>query len=113
MIVNSDLDLLFSVFSNLLSNAIKYNKTGGSIDITNYTGNGSMQLEIADSGIGMNKDQVSKIFDPFSRFCPTSSIEDGHGLGMAITKSAVDVLGIQMDIQSEIDIGTSVSLSLN
>jgi signal transduction histidine kinase len=113
LMVNSDQTLLFSVFSNILSNAIKYNKTGGSINIINHGGSGNIQVKISDSGIGMNEDQVSRIFDPFSRFTQLDSIEEGHGLGMAITKSTADVLGIEMDIQSELDIGTSVSLYIN
>jgi signal transduction histidine kinase len=111
--VDTDKDLLYCVFSNLLSNAIKYNKTGGSIAINTLAGDARMQLEITDSGIGMDEAQVSRIFDPFSRFAQGSLNEDGHGLGMAITKSTADALGMELEIQSEIDKGTSVSLSMN
>jgi signal transduction histidine kinase len=110
LVVNTDEKMLFSVLSNLLSNAIKYNKIGGKILIKGYKINQLVQLDIKDNGIGMSKEQLSQIFDPFTRFIGKGQRAEGHGLGMAITKSSVDAMGIEMSINSELDKGTTVSL---
>lgn len=114
LIINSDYKMLFSVVSNLLSNAIKYNKTSGMIKIDAIDKLEFVQLDITDTGIGMSDEQLGKIFDPFTRFADAEAEEvvEGHGLGMAITKSSVDALGIDMKIASQLGKGTSISLTM-
>lgn len=111
LVINSDMDMFYSIFSNLLTNAIKYNKSAGTIHIQSRKKDGHNWLRIKDSGVGMNKEQVARIFEPFTRF-DDKIRADGHGLGMAITKSSVDALGMQMGIDSEVNKGTTVLLQI-
>ncbi len=105
--INTDQAMLSTLIANLISNAVKYNKPAGQIAInTNQTDKG-LQLSVDDTGIGMTAEQVNTVFEPFSRF--ERDIE-GHGLGMAITKSIIDVLNIDVNISSEKGQGTSISL---
>ncbi len=113
LVASSDYKMLFSVIANLLSNAIKYNRHGGRLMIKGCDTGDGVQLVIADSGVGMSKEQLSKIFDPFTRFVEAEETVEGHGLGMAITKSAVDALAIEMNIESQPGSGTSVTLNLS
>ncbi|NQZ08951.1 MAG: hybrid sensor histidine kinase/response regulator [Algicola sp.] len=112
LVINSDEDMFYSIFTNLLTNAIKYNKSAGTIHIQSSKEGDDVWLHIRDTGVGMNKDQVARIFEPFIRFEGDNSQAEGHGLGMAITKSSVDALGMHMRIDSEVNKGTSVSLQI-
>jgi two-component system sensor histidine kinase/response regulator len=112
LVINSDEDMFYSIFSNLLTNAIKYNKSAGTINIKSRKHGEHVWLQIKDTGVGMNKDQVARIFEPFTRFESDNIQAEGHGLGMAITKSSVDALGMHMRIDSEVNKGTSVSLQI-
>lgn len=111
MVVMSDKHLVNSVITNLVSNAMKYNKPAGRIIIDGRRKDGVLKLEIKDTGIGMSERQLSEIYDPFSRFTEETSHIEGHGLGMAITKTTADTLDIQMNIDSEVDKGTRISLT--
>ena len=109
-VVETDKHLLHSVISNLISNAMKYNKPAGRIIIDARVVDEKLRLDVKDTGIGMTERQVAHIYDPFSRFCEQSLKIEGHGLGMAITKSTVDALDIKMSIESELNRGTRISL---
>ena len=113
IIVQTDKHLFHSVISNLVSNAMKYNKPAGRIIIDARNVNGSLRLDIKDTGIGMTPRQVEHIYEPFSRFSDQNLRIEGHGLGMAITKSTADALDIAMSIDSEVDRGTRISLTFH
>ena len=113
IIVQTDKHLFHSVISNLVSNAMKYNKPAGRIIIDARNINGHLRLDIKDTGIGMTPRQVEHIYEPFSRFSDQNLRIEGHGLGMAITKSTADALDIAMSIDSEVDRGTRISLTFH
>lgn len=107
------------VFTNLLSNAVKYNKKYGSIDI-NYICNKEMssdnfaplgQLIIIDTGVGMNKNQLDNLYQPFNRLGREQSIVSGTGLGLYISKKIIDYHSWNIDIKSHINEGTTVTLN--
>ena len=109
---------LNQVLLNVISNAIKYTPTGGSIWFTveqkvcEESGVGAYEFRIRDSGIGMSEDFLPKIFDAFTRVnSSTVSGIQGTGLGMAITKNIVDMMGGTIDIKSKVDEGTDVILN--
>ena len=108
--VTSDRKLFYSVHANLLSNAIKYNRQDGRIAVSACASDNAVVLTLADTGIGMTEDQLSTIYEAFTRFADSSVGAEGHGLGMAITKSTVDALGMELFIRSELDKGTSATL---
>ncbi len=109
---------LNQVLLNLLSNAVKYTGAGGivSIRVTEKpgapAGMANYEFCIKDTGIGMSKEFVKHIFEPFERE-RTSTISgiQGTGLGMEITKNIVDMMNDSIEVQSEYGSGTEVFVS--
>ncbi len=110
---------LNQVLLNVTSNAIKYNRPGGSISIcvvqkgTSKEGYGTYDFHIKDTGIGISKEYLNEIFEPFTRErnTTTSGIQ-GTGLGMAITKNIVDAMGGTIRVSSEEGKGSEFIVTL-
>ena len=110
---------LTQVLLNILSNGIKFNKIGGTIGIrvkqlkSAPTGYGSYQFIIKDTGIGMKPEFQKHIFESFSRE-ETSTVSgiQGTGLGMAITKNIVDMMGGSITVKSEEGKGSEFVVNL-
>ena len=107
------------VLLNILSNAYKYTPPGGQIDLTvtelpsDQPGCAQYRTVISDTGIGMTESFLSTIYDSFSRAASsTDSGQTGSGLGMAITKRLMDLMGGTIDIQSRPGQGTTVTIWL-
>lgn len=108
------------IFTNIISNSVKYTKPGGEIHFIveemsekrpDYA---RFKFTITDTGIGMSEDFVGHIFDSFARErSSTVSGIEGAGLGMAITKELVDMMGGVIEIQSELGTGTIVSMRID
>lgn len=109
----ADEEHLLHLFSNLIDNAIKYSKE--SIDITIYTKNinGKFMFTIEDKGIGMTADTLKHIFEKFYR-AHSGNIHNvkGFGLGMSYVKWVVDIHKGNIEVQSELNKGTRVEVSL-
>lgn len=108
---------LNQVLLNLLSNAVKYTTAGGivSMRVTEKpgapSGHANYEFIIKDTGIGMNKEFLEHIFEPFERERnSTISGIQGTGLGMTITKNIIDMMQGSIDIKSEPGIGTEVTV---
>ena len=109
---------LNQVLLNLLGNAVKYTGAGGAINmrITEKAGapDGFAQYEfsIKDNGVGMSDEFVEHIFEPFEREknSTTSGIQ-GTGLGMAITKNIVDMMNGTIEVESELGVGSTLTVS--
>ncbi|MCI8896801.1 MAG: response regulator, partial [Lachnospiraceae bacterium] len=109
---------LNQVLLNLLGNAVKYTGAGGAINmrITEKAGapDGFAQYEfsIKDNGVGMSDEFVEHIFEPFEREknSTTSGIQ-GTGLGMAITKNIVDMMSGTIEVESELGVGSTFTVS--
>ncbi len=107
------------ILINILSNAVKYTPEGGHIEMTvrqmpQHTKKyARFHIEIADNGIGMSEEYLAAIFQPFSReeTQKTASIQ-GTGLGMAITKNLVDLMGGTIAVESEPGKGSKFLLDL-
>jgi signal transduction histidine kinase len=107
---NINRDLLFQMIYNLVNNAIRYNKANGSILISDRMNrDGSYDIIIADSGIGIPEEDLSTIFN---RFKKANLSEDGagYGLGLSIVKSIADYHQIKIGIISEISKGTTFTI---
>lgn len=101
------------VLLNLLSNAIKFTPAGGTVSVrvaqlpNAPDGEGLYEIRIKDTGIGMSQDFAQKIFDPFEReLTSTVSKIQGTGLGMAISKNIIDMMGGTIEVQTEKNKGT-------
>ena len=117
--VYCDKTRLNQVLLNLLSNAIKFTPAGGTVSVRlrQYPGTkkGSeiYEIRVKDNGIGMSPEFVQKIFSPFERErTSTVSRTQGTGLGMAITKNIVDMMGGTIEVQTEAGKGTEFVVRL-
>ncbi|MCM1119624.1 MAG: response regulator [bacterium] len=111
---------LNQIFINLMGNAVKYTPAGGTVSfrIMQHTtfkhGWGEYVFVIKDNGIGMSKDFVEHIFEPFEReSTATRSGIQGAGLGMAITKNIVDMMGGEITVESEVGKGSTFTVCLS
>ena len=107
------------VLLNLVSNAYKFTPVGGSVQVqlvqldSTREGYGSYELHVKDTGIGMSEEFAHKIFDAFERErSATDSGIAGTGLGMAITRNIVDMMGGTIDLVSEQGRGTEFTVAL-
>jgi signal transduction histidine kinase len=108
--------LIFRVIENLLNNALKYTPEGGrvNIDITpqgNIENEGIIKISVRDTGIGITKEDIEKIFEPFYRG-NNAPKEMGTGLGLSFVKQAVDLHGGSLLVQSELEKGSTFSVML-
>ena len=111
---------LNQIYINILSNAIKYTEPGGRVSVDmreeESTVPGCIRLVyiVSDSGIGMSPEFMETMYQPFSRQTDSrvNSIE-GTGLGLAITKQMVDLMGGEIDCQSEQGKGTAFTVALD
>jgi len=99
--------LLHILLYNLMVNASKYNKINGTIKVTDRFESQRYILEIADSGLGMDKNEQLRIFDRFARI---SNDTDGQGLGLAIVKAIANFHNITITLVSKPDLGTTFTL---
>lgn len=105
---------------NILSNAVKYTKPDGSVSFCtrmvqkNARESAEFEFVISDTGIGMPKEFIKDIYDPFTRVNSTTvSGIQGTGLGMAITKKIVDMMDGSIEIESQQGVGTTVTVRLH
>ena len=111
---------LNQVLLNILSNSIKYTSPGGTISVriteksVNESGYGTYEFCIKDNGMGMDAEYLKTIFEPFTRVkSSTVSGIQGTGLGMAITKSIIDMMGGKIEIFSELGKGTETIVTFD
>ncbi len=111
---------LSQVFVNLLSNAVKYTPAGGTVsfriqqETTFHRGYGDYLFIVKDNGIGMSQEFVEHIFEPFEREASTTKTGiQGTGLGMAITKNIVDMMGGKITVRSEKGRGSEFRVELS
>lgn len=108
---NVPLGMLSELYRNLISNAIKYNKDGGKINISVEKRADNIISKITDTGIGLEKDEIPRIFERFymvdkGRNRNTNST----GLGLAIVKHIVEDMGGTIDVSSELNKGTTMKV---
>ena len=111
---------LSQIFTNLLSNALKYTEEKGrvSVDIkelpSEIEGCTQLVFQVEDTGIGMSKEFLEKMYTPFSRATDSrvNSIQ-GTGLGLSITKQMVDLMGGTIECESEVGKGTKFVVTID
>ena len=116
--VMADVTKVEEIFVNILSNALKYTPSNGSVEVNvdelscDEPGYMIVRTSIMDTGIGMSQEYLEKIFESFSRERMTSSKISGTGLGMAIVKKYVDLLGGTIDVKSVLGKGSTFIVTL-
>ncbi len=99
--IQADEDHLLNVIQNLLDNAIKYSSVNAEIHISSTITSEKIFLSIKDNGMGMSKEQLKHIFDPFYRG-QTGNIHDvkGFGLGLSYVKSVLQLMNAEINVNS-------------
>jgi signal transduction histidine kinase len=114
-VLNTDREKLGQIVLNLLDNAVKFTEQG-EIRISASQQNRSLKLAVSDTGVGIEKEDLNKVFEEFHRGGRLSNGKyRGTGLGLAIVKKFVDLLGGEVAVESEVGKGSvfTVSLPLN
>mgnify|MGYP006287994881 CR=1 FL=1 len=111
--VYANRDLLNIILNNLITNAIKYSPENTTIRVNAVEENGEVQLTVKDEGMGIDENDLDKVFEEFYRTRKALEIEkDGTGLGLPIVQRAVDSLRGKITVYSELGKGTSFHIKL-
>ncbi|MFB6098069.1 MAG: PAS domain-containing sensor histidine kinase [Salinibacter sp.] len=101
------------VLQNLTSNALKYTEAGGAVRIRAKTDDDTAVLEVQDTGIGMDPEHVPELFEPFRQESEgTGRTYEGTGLGLAVTKKAVERMGGAIEVETEKGVGSCFAVRL-
>jgi len=110
--IKGDEEMVEQMLENLVSNAIKYTPEGGRIGMTFWPGNNeTVRIVLSDSGIGIPKDELHRLFTEFFRGSNVKNVI-GTGLGLTIVKEIVDQHGGQIQVESEEGLGTTFMIYL-
>lgn len=108
--VKGDEDRIEQIADNVLSNAVKFTQSG-SISLHASYQDGKLVMDFSDTGCGMSKETIERIFIPFERAGNTEEVK-GFGLGLSITKGLVLLLGGIIDVESNVGKGTTFHISI-
>jgi PAS domain S-box-containing protein len=95
------------VLINLLFNATKYNRPDGKVVVEATPVPGATRISVRDTGMGLGPDQVQQLFQPFNRLGQESTTEEGTGIGLAVTKRLVDLMGGTIGVDSTVGEGST------
>ncbi len=109
--VNLDRRILQLILTNLLENAIKYSSNQGDVDFTVVCQPEQLIFQIKDRGIGIAQSDLEQLFKPFYRGKNVDNIP-GHGLGLAVVKKLVELSNGQINVKSQLGIGTEFIISI-
>lgn len=111
--IKADSSEMSMIFNNLISNAVKYNKDGGQVEVWVSKHAELVEIKVADSGIGMEEEDVAKLFNEFVRIknSKTKNI-NGSGLGLSILKKITNLYDGDIYVESKPDVGTTFEVKL-
>jgi signal transduction histidine kinase len=106
--IESNALLLGTVLRNLVNNAVKYTQPGGRLLLgCRHTGQ-SIRIDVYDTGIGIARDRMPRMFEAFTRLDPARC--DGLGIGLFIVRQAIGILGHRIDVASTPSRGSRFSI---
>ena len=109
--VTADAELLSTVWNNLISNAVKFSDRGGRIDVRLERMDQGVAVTVADTGCGMSADTGAHIFEKFYQG-DTSHAARGNGLGLALVKRVIDIVGGEISVKSKQGEGSAFTVWL-
>jgi two-component system cell cycle sensor histidine kinase PleC len=111
--LNVDRRAMKQILLNLLSNAVKFTPQGGRVTVRARAEHGGIVLAVEDTGIGIPKKEISRLGQPFVQVeNQFTKSHKGSGLGLAIARSLIHLHGGRMEIQSEVGVGTVVTVHM-
>lgn len=111
--VEADFRALKQVMLNLLSNALKFTPRGGAITVAAERQSDRLRISVADNGIGISEEDLARLARPFEQAeSQLVKTQQGSGLGLALTKSLVELHGGRLELSSEPGVGTKASFTL-
>lgn len=111
-VMDYDPEKLEKIISNLLSNAIKFTPEGGQVDLHSRRESSWFVLQVKDNGVGISKKEQSFVFDRFFKSGSAKSQAAGTGIGLALTKDLVQLMGGTIGLKSEVGEGTVFTVKL-
>jgi PAS domain S-box-containing protein len=113
LVVWADRQRVRQVLLNLLSNAVKYSTPGGTITVVwTPRDDGTILLEVQDTGPGIAPEDLDRVFAPFERLGKEAGATEGTGIGLALTKGLVERMGGVIGVRTELGVGTTFSVVL-
>ncbi|MBA3690642.1 MAG: hypothetical protein H0W82_04405, partial [Actinobacteria bacterium] len=102
------------VLFNLVNNAVRYTPAGGAVTVSAHPHNGSVEIEVHDSGVGISAEHLPRLFERFYRVDTSRSRadDDGTGIGLAIARSVVEAHGGHIRADSEPGMGSTFTFEL-
>ena len=111
--VHADQTKLKQVITNLLSNAIKYNSKNGSVEVRcSENANGRLRISVKDSGDGLSGEKLAQLFQPFNRLGQEVGVKEGTGIGLAVSKKLVEMMGGTIGVESTVGVGSEFWIEL-
>jgi signal transduction histidine kinase len=110
--VRGDKETLHQVVLNLLSNAIKYNRPNGSVTVRVELDDDDVRVAVCDTGRGISKENQAHLFEKFFRVADAEGYAQGTGLGLSIAKQIVEFHGGQVNVESELGVGSTFSFTI-
>jgi signal transduction histidine kinase len=111
--VDADRERVHQVLFNLVDNAVRFTPSGGAVTVSAQRHNGSVEVRVADTGVGIRPEHLPRLFERFYRADPARSREDGGtGIGLAIARSVVEAHGGHIRAESELGEGSVFTFDL-
>ena len=111
-LVNGDERRILQVVFNLLSNAVKFTPEGGSVTVSSAQLNGEVRVSVSDTGPGIASADQVRIFEEFQQTDVGAEQREGTGLGLALSKSLVELHGGRIWVESEPGKGSTFTFTL-
>ena len=110
--ITSAPDYLEIVWNNMLSNAVKFTDEGGTISLSLRTEGSKAIVRVADTGCGISSETGRHIFEKFYQG-ERSHAQEGNGLGLALVKKVIDLIGGEISVESEVGKGSAFTVTLH
>ena len=111
--LHADRRALLQILINLITNAIKFTSEKGSVDVKAYRHGENVMIEVSDTGIGIPDSKIDVVLEPFARHeSNPHEPQEGVGLGLAISNALVKLHNGQLEIRSELGVGTTATIKI-
>ena len=111
--IDGDPERVHQVLFNLVDNAVRFTPAGGEVTVSAHRSNGSIEVSVSDTGVGIPSEHLPRLFERFYRADPARSRDDGGtGIGLAIARSVVEAHGGHIRAESELGQGSTFTFDL-